>query len=295
MDRLAIAEPPAFLIEPLVRAALAEDLGRAGDLTTDTVVPVDARARGVLNTRKPGVVAGLGAAAIAFRLLDPDARIEIMKPDGAEVRANEAIAAVSGRARALLSAERVALNFLCHLSGIATATREIVDAVRGHRTRIACTRKTTPGLRALEKYAVRVGGGVNHRFGLDDGVLLKDNHIVVAGGIRPAIEQAKGALGHMVKVEVEVDRLDQLAEALAAGADAILLDNMTPAEMREAVGIIGGRAIVEASGRVTAETAPAIAATGVDVISCGWITHSAPILDIGLDFEDMPSGRASRT
>jgi len=295
MNRPDIAEPQAFLIEPLVRAALAEDLGRAGDLTTDTVVPAAARARGVLNARKPGVVAGVGVAAIAFRLLDPEARIEVARPDGATVGANEPIAAVSGRARALLSAERVALNFLCHLSGIATATREIVDAVKGHRARIACTRKTTPGLRALEKYAVRLGGGVNHRFGLDDGVLLKDNHIVVAGGIGRAIEKAKAALGHMVKVEVEVDRLDQLGEALAAGADAILLDNMTPAEMREAVGIIDGRAIVEASGRITAETAPAIAAAGVDVISCGWITHSAPILDIGLDLEDSLAGRASRT
>jgi nicotinate-nucleotide pyrophosphorylase (carboxylating) len=281
-----VAAPHALLIEPLVRAALAEDLGRAGDLTTDTVVPADAQARGMLNARKPGVVAGLGVAALAFRMLDPDVRLEVARPDGASVRANEPIATVSGRARALLSAERVALNFLCHLSGIATATREMVDAVKGYRARIACTRKTTPGLRALEKYAVRLGGGVNHRFGLDDGVLLKDNHIVVAGGIRSAVEKAKASLGHMVKVEVEVDRIDQLGEALAAGADAILLDNMTPAQMREAVAIIDGRAIVEASGRVTAETAPLIAAAGVDVISCGWITHSAPILDIGLDFED---------
>ena len=280
-----IAAPQAFLTEPLVRAALAEDLGRAGDLTTDTVVPAAARARGVLNARRAGVVAGLEVAATAFRQLDPDVRIEIARADGATVGAGERIAAVSGRARGLLSSERVALNFLCHLSGIATATREIVEAVKGYRARIACTRKTTPGLRTLEKYAVRVGGGVNHRFGLDDGVLLKDNHIVVAGGIRAAIETAKAQLGHMVKIEVEVDRIDQLGEALAAGADAILLDNMTPAQMREAVGIIGSRAIVEASGRITAETAPAIAAIGVDVISCGWITHSAPILDIGLDFE----------
>jgi len=280
-----IAAPQAFLIEPLVRAALAEDLGRAGDLTTDTVVPAAARARGVLNARRAGVVAGLEVAAMAFRLLDPDARIEIARADGAMVVAGERIATVSGRARGLLSAERVALNFLCHLSGIATATREIVEAVKGYSARIACTRKTAPGLRALEKYAVRVGGGVNHRFGLDDGVLLKDNHIVVAGGIRAAIEIAKAQLGHMVKVEVELDRIDQLGEALSAGADSILLDNMTPAQMCEAVGIIGGRAIVEASGRITAETAPAIAATGVDVISCGWITHSAPILDIGLDFD----------
>ena len=285
MERLDVAAPRAFLIEPLVRAALAEDLGRAGDLTTDTIVPTDARARGVINARKAGVVAGLGVATIAFRMLDPDAQIEVATPDGAPVGANRPIATVSGRARALLTAERVELNFLCHLSGVATATREIVDAVAGYPARIACTRKTTPGLRALEKYAVRLGGGVNHRFGLDDGVLLKDNHIVVAGGIRAAIAKAKVSLGHMVKVEVEVDRIDQLGEALAAGADAILLDNMTPAQMREAVAIVDGRAIVEASGRITAETAPAIAATGVDVISCGWITHSAPILDIGLDFE----------
>jgi len=286
---MPIAEPRAFLVEPLVRAALAEDLGRAGDLTTDTIVPADACARGVLNARKPGVVAGLGVADLAFRLLDPDVRLDVERPDGATVGANETIATVSGRARALLTAERVALNFLCHLSGIATATREIVDAVKGTRARIACTRKTTPGLRLLEKYAVRVGGGVNHRFGLDDGVLLKDNHIVVAGGIRAAVETAKVALGHMVKIEVEVDRLDQIAEALAARADAILLDNMTPAQMREAVALIDGRAIVEASGRITRESAAAIAATGVDVISCGSITHSAPILDIGFDLEPEPT------
>ena len=282
---MLIAEPPPLLIEPLVRAALAEDLGRAGDLTTDTVVPADARARGVLNARKPGVVAGLAVAEMAFRLMDPDVRFEAARPDGARLGADELIARLSGQARGLLTAERVALNFLCHLCGIATATREIVDAIHGTRARIVCTRKTTPGLRLLEKYAVRVGGGVNHRFGLDDGVLLKDNHIVVAGGIRAAVEKAKVALGHMVKIEVEVDRLDQIAEALAAGADAILLDNMTPAQLREAVAMIAGRAITEASGRITKETAPAIAATGVDVISCGWITHSAPILDIGLDFE----------
>ncbi|HKX07263.1 MAG TPA: carboxylating nicotinate-nucleotide diphosphorylase [Stellaceae bacterium] len=283
---MTVTEPMALLIEPLVRGALAEDLGRAGDLTTDTIVPVDARASGVLNARKAGVVAGLKVAETAFRLLDPDVRFEVSRSDGADVAPSQPIATVTGRARALLTAERVALNFLCHLSGIATATREIVDAVKGTRARIACTRKTTPGLRLLEKYAVRVGGGVNHRFGLDDGVLLKDNHIVVAGGIRAAIETAKARLGHMVKVEVEVDRLDQIDEALAAHADAILLDNMTPAQMREAVAVIDRRAIVEASGRITKETAPAIAAAGVDVISCGWITHSAAILDIGLDFDD---------
>lgn len=282
---MTIAEPPTLSVEPLVRAALAEDLGRAGDLTTDTIVPAEAHARGVLNARKGGVVAGLGVAEIAFRLLDPEAHLAVERSDGATIGAHESIATVSGKARALLTAERVALNFLCRLSGIATATRELVEAVQGTRARIACTRKSTPGLRLLEKYAVRVGGGVNHRFGLDDGVLIKDNHIVVAGGIRDAIERARAALGHMVKVEVEVDRLDQIGEALTAGADAILLDNMTLAQMREAVGIIDGRAIVEASGRITKGTAREIASTGVDVISCGWITHSAPILDIGLDFK----------
>jgi len=285
MNPTKIAPVPALIVEPLVRAALTEDLGRAGDLTTDTIVPADARARGRLNARKVGIVAGLDVAATAFRLIDPEVRIDVRLPDGSPVEASAPIAIVSGRARALLTGERVALNFLCHLSGVATATRAIVDAVAGYPVRICCTRKTTPGLRALEKYAVRVGGGVNHRFGLDDGVLLKDNHIAVAGGIRAAIERARRALGHMVKIEVEVDSLAQLDEALAGKADAILLDNMTPDQMREAVGIIDRRATVEASGRITRETAPAIAATGVDMISCGWITHSAPILDIGLDFE----------
>jgi nicotinate-nucleotide pyrophosphorylase (carboxylating) len=278
-----IAAPQAFLIEPLVRAALAEDLGRAGDLTTDTVIPAAARARGVLNARRAGVVAGLDVAAMAFRLLDPDARIEIARADGAMVVAGERIATVSGRARGLLSAERVALNFLCHLSGIATATREIVEAVKGYSARIACTRKTAPGLRALEKYAVRVGGGANHRFGLDDGVLLKDNHIVVAGGIRPAVEAAKAALGHMVKVEVEVDRIDQLGEALSAGADAILLDNMTPALLVQAVALTGGRAKLEASGGVTLDNVGAIAETGVDFVSIGALTHSARALDVSME------------
>ncbi len=286
-----IAPVPALLIEPIVRAALVEDLGRAGDLTTDTIVPVEAVARGTLDARKPGIVAGLDVARMAFHLLDPAIAFEISRADGSAIGAGESIAGVSGKARALLTAERVALNFLCHLSGVATATRAIVDAVAGYPARICCTRKTTPGLRALEKYAVRVGGGVNHRFGLDDGVLLKDNHIAVAGGIRAAVERARGALGHMVKIEVEVDSLAQIDEALAARADAILLDNMSSAEMREAVAIIDHRAVVEASGSITRETAPAIAAAGVDMISAGWITHSAPILDIGLDFEGALGGR----
>jgi nicotinate-nucleotide pyrophosphorylase (carboxylating) len=289
-----IAPVPALLIEPIVRAALLEDLGRAGDLTTDTIVPAEAVARGTFGARKGGIVAGLDVARMAFHLLDPAVVFEISRADGSAIGAGEIIASVSGKARALLSAERVALNFLCHLSGVATATRAIVDAVAGYPARICCTRKTTPGLRALEKYAVRVGGGVNHRFGLDDGVLLKDNHIAVAGGIRAAVDRARHALGHMVKIEVEVDSLAQIDEALAARADAILLDNMSPAEMREAVAIIDRRAVVEASGSITRETAPAIAAAGVDMISAGWITHSAPILDIGLDFEGELGGRGNR-
>src|SRR5258708_24855937 len=279
-----------MLIEPIVRAALLEDLGRAGDLTTDTIVSAEAVARGTLGARKGGIVAGLDVARMAFQLLDPAIAFEVSRADGSAIGAGESIASVSGKARALLSAERVALNFLCHLSGVATATRAIVDAVAGYPARVCCTRKTTPGLRALEKYAVRVGGGVNHRFGLDDGVLLKDNHIAVAGGIRAAVERARAALGHMVKIEVEVDGLAQIDEALAARADAILLDNMSPAEMREAVAIIGHRAVVEASGSITRETAPAIAATGVDMISAGWVTHSGPILHIGLDFEGALGG-----
>jgi nicotinate-nucleotide pyrophosphorylase (carboxylating) len=281
----AIAPLSALLIEPLVRGALVEDLGRAGDITTDSVVPVDATARTVIAARQPGRIAGLDLALMAWRLLDAEMKVEIVRPDGSDVQPGDIVAIVSGQARAMLTGERVALNFLCHLSGIATATRGIVEAVAGHKARITCTRKTTPGLRALEKYAVRVGGGVNHRFGLDDGILIKDNHIAVAGGIKPAVERARRNLGHMVKIEVEVDSLDQLAEALALRVEAVLLDNMSPATLKKAVAMIDGRAIAEASGRVTHETAPAIAASGVDLISVGWLTHSAPTLDLGLDFQ----------
>ncbi|PWK67538.1 carboxylating nicotinate-nucleotide diphosphorylase [Aminobacter sp. AP02] len=274
---------PQIMLEPLVRAALLEDLGRAGDLTTDSIVPADLRATVVLAARQPGIVAGLDLAALAFRLIDPAIEIKVAKPDGSAIAAGETIATLSGPARGLLTAERVALNFLCHLSGIASATAAIVNAARHHKASIVCTRKTTPGLRALEKYAVRCGGGSNHRFGLDDAVLIKDNHIAIAGGVRPAIERAKAGVGHLVKIEVEVDTLDQLAEALALGVDAVLLDNMTTEQLSRAVKMVGGRAITEASGGVTPATAPAIAATGVDLISIGWLTHSAPILDIGLD------------
>ncbi|MDX8493076.1 carboxylating nicotinate-nucleotide diphosphorylase [Mesorhizobium sp. VK22B] len=280
---MALTPLPRVLFEPLVRAALLEDLGRAGDLTTDAIVPADATATMVLAARQPGVIAGLNVAALAFELIDPRTEITIIHSDGSGVSAGDIIASVRGPARALLTAERTALNLLCHLSGISTQTAAVVEVVRGHKAKIVCTRKTTPGLRALEKYAVRAGGGANHRFGLDDAVLIKDNHIAISGDIRTAIERARAAAGHMVKIEVEVDTLEQVDIALAASVDAVLLDNMSVEQLTQAVAMVGGRAITEASGRVTAQTAPAIAATGVDLISVGWITHSAPILDIGLD------------
>ncbi|GAA2824275.1 nicotinate-nucleotide pyrophosphorylase [carboxylating] [Aminobacter aminovorans] len=274
---------PRIMLEPLVRAALLEDLGRAGDITTDAIVPADHRASVVLASRQQGVVAGLDLAALAFSLIEPAIEMKVEKPDGSRLVPGDVIATLSGPARGLLTGERVALNFLSHLSGIATATAGIVDAVAGHKARIVCTRKTTPGLRALEKYAVRCGGGSNHRFGLDDAVLIKDNHIAISGGVRPAIERARANVGHLVKIEVEVDRLEQLDEVLKLGVDAVLLDNMSPETLTTAVRMVAGRAITEASGRVNLTTAAAIAASGVDLISVGWLTHSAPILDIGLD------------
>ena len=279
-----VIEPlPELLVEPVVWAALAEDLGRAGDLTTTAVVPADALFHGVIAARQPGTIAGVQAAQLAFRLIDAAVEVGVERPDGSVVQPGDVVLRLKGPARAILTAERVALNFLCHLSGVATATARLVNAVRPHRARITCTRKTTPGLRALEKHAVRAGGGVNHRYGLDDGILIKDNHIAIAGGIRTAIERAKAAAGHMVRIEIEVDDLHQLDEALAAGADAILLDNMGPDMLRRAMAMIGGRAVAEASGRITVDTAPDIAAAGVHIISAGWITHSAPALDLGLD------------
>lgn len=275
---------PTIMFEPLVRATLLEDLGRAGDLTTDAIVPQEATATLTFAVRQPGVIAGMGVASCAFRTIDPTVEMTIAHPDGSSVAAGEVIATVHGPARALLTAERTALNFLCRMSGIATATAAVVEAIRDHKASIVCTRKTTPGLRALEKYAVRAGGGSNHRFGLDDAVLIKDNHIAIAGDIRAAIERARAGVGHLVKIEVEVDTLDQLEIALGVGVDAVLLDNMSPEQLSRAVTMVAGRAITEASGRVTPQTAPAIAATGVDLISIGWLTHSAPILDIGLDY-----------
>ncbi|CCD85917.1 quinolinate phosphoribosyltransferase (nicotinate-nucleotide pyrophosphorylase) [Bradyrhizobium sp. ORS 285] len=272
-----------LLYEPLVRMALLEDLGRAGDITTDAIVPAEQRASLKLRARQRGVIAGLEVARCAFRTVSPEVRMEIIRGDGSVVAPGDVIATLSGPARALLTGERVALNFLCHLSGVASATASLVAAVKGTRAQIVCTRKTTPGLRALEKYAVRAGGGGNHRFGLDDAVLIKDNHIAIAGGIEAAITRAKAHAGHLVKIEVEVDNLAQLEEALALGVDAVLLDNMIPAELERAVGMARGKAITEASGRITVDTAPAIAAAGVDLISVGWITHSSAALDIGLD------------
>jgi nicotinate-nucleotide pyrophosphorylase (carboxylating) len=274
-----------LLVEPIVRAALLEDLGRAGDITTDAVVPADAEVTAVMVARQPGVLAGLEAGLLAFELLDPSLRLERRCAEGSRVERGQAVAQISGRARPVLAAERTALNFICRMSGVATATRSLADAIHGHKARIVCTRKTTPGLRVLEKEAVRLGGGANHRFGLDDAMLIKDNHIALAGGVGPALERARAHAGHLVKIELEVDTLDQLAEALEHRVDAVLLDNMDPPTLRRAVAMVDGRAVTEASGRITRETAPAIAAAGVDLISSGWITHSAPILDLGLDIE----------
>ncbi|HLS73109.1 MAG TPA: carboxylating nicotinate-nucleotide diphosphorylase [Actinomycetaceae bacterium] len=274
---------PAVLIEPLVREALREDLGRAGDLTTDWTVPADRVATAELVARDPGVVAGTDLAVAAFGLLEPRLEVEVRRPDGSAVAAGDVVARVSGPARAILTAERVALNFLGHLSGVATATAEVAGAIAHTRTRVCCTRKTTPGLRAVEKHAVVAGGGVNHRFGLDDAVLIKDNHVALAGGVAAAVRRVREAAGHLVPVEVEVDTLDQLRELLTMPVDAVLLDNMSPAQLTEAVGLVAGRMITEASGRLTAATAPAVAESGVDLVSVGWLTHSAPVLDIGLD------------
>ena len=272
-----------LLIEPIVREALLEDLGRAGDLTTDAIVPRDLKTKTVMATRQEGVVAGLDLAALAFRLIEPAIRFEPVIEDGAAVAPGARIAIVEGPARGVLTAERVALNFVSRMSGVASATAKFSATVKHTKARIVCTRKTTPLLRAIEKYAVRAGGGSNHRFGLDDAVLIKDNHVAVAGSVGEAIRRARAYVGHLVKIEVEVDTLAQLEEALGVGVDAVLLDNMSLNDLKRAVAMIGGRAISEASGRVTPDTAREIAETGVDLISVGWLTHSAPILDIGLD------------
>ena len=280
---MSLPSLPRVIVEPSVRAALLEDLGLAGDVTSAAVIPADHRSRFVMAARKPGVIAGLEIAVLGFELVDPAIKMTTHIADGARVAAGDVIATIEGPSRGLLTGERVALNFLGHLSGIATVTAGIVDAVAGTKAAVVCTRKTTPGLRAFEKYAVRAGGGMNHRFALYDAVLIKDNHIVVAGSVTEAIRRAKANVGHMVKIEVEVDTLDQLREAMEIGVDAVLLDNMSPALLKEAVDFVAGRAITEASGGITPQTAAAIAASGVDLLSIGWITHSAPCLDIGLD------------
>ena len=277
---------PDALIEPIVRAALAEDLGRAGDITSNAIVPHDARASLSLVAREAGVLAGAAPARLAFHLVDPTIMIEQHRADGAALAPGDVIATISGPARSLLTAERTALNFMGQLSGVASATSALVRAVAHTTARITDTRKTTPGLRALQKHAVRLGGGHNHRFGLDDAILIKDNHVALAGGVRPAIERARAACGHLVLIELEVDTLAQLDEALSLGIGIVLLDNMDLPTLREAVAMARGRATTEASGRVTPETAPGIAETGVDLIAVGWITHSARVLDIGFDHRE---------
>jgi nicotinate-nucleotide pyrophosphorylase (carboxylating) len=274
---------PRIVIEPLVRAALLEDLGRAGDVTTDAIIDATATATVALVSREPGVIAGGDCARLAWELLDDRVQVTDLLADGSRVQPGTVIGTVTGPARALLSGERVALNFLGHLSGVATGTATIADAIAHTRAHVADTRKTIPGLRALQKHAVVAGGGSNHRFGLDDAVLIKDNHIAVAGGVTAAVAAAKAHVGHLVKIEVEVDSLEQLRELLDVGADAVLLDNMGPELLREAVELVDGRLITEASGRITPATAVPIAEAGVDLISVGWLTHSARVLDIGLD------------
>lgn len=282
---------PGALLSPLalrraVRDALGEDLGRAGDITSSATIPEGKQAKAKFVARKPGVIAGSICASEAFYALDRKVVFKAKIRDGMSVAAGDVLAEISGDAKAVLSGERVALNFLGHLSGIATLTAAYAEKIKHTKAKITDTRKTTPGLRALEKYAVRCGGGVNHRMGLDDAVLIKDNHIAVAGGVAPALKAARAAVGHLVKIEIEVDNLDQLAEVLkAGGADAVLLDNMDPVTLKRAVEVNAGKLVLEASGGVTLDTVAKIAESGVDVISAGALTHSAASLDIGLDIE----------
>lgn len=283
---LCLSPLPELMIEQAINAALLEDLGRAGDITTDIVIDSGATTHMVLAAREPGVIAGLDFARIAFQRIAPSVSFQALVADGQEISPGMVLAHVKGSARGILTAERVALNFLGHLSGIASATAGIAQAIAHTKAKISCTRKTTPGLRFAEKYAVRAGGGRNHRFGLDDAILIKDNHIAIAGGVGAALSRARAQAGHLVKIEVEVDTLAQLEEALPYRPDVVLLDNMQPPMLREAVEIIKGRALAEASGRITKDTAVAIAETGIDLLSAGWLTHSAKVLDIGLDFAD---------
>jgi nicotinate-nucleotide pyrophosphorylase (carboxylating) len=279
-----ISDLPEALMEPIVRRALDEDLGSGGDVTSRAMISPDATARAHVVAREEGVLAGVQPASLTFKLVDPTVELSFEADEGASIEGGEVVAIVEGPTRSILSAERTALNFLGHLSGVATATGTLVAAVAGTDARICCTRKTTPGLRALEKQAVRAGGGANHRYGLGDAILIKDNHVVASGGVAAAISAARSQRGPATTIEIEVDTMDQLDEALEAGATAVLLDNMALPDLLRAVEMTAGRAVLEASGRVTAETVRAIAETGVHYISSGWITHSAPVLDFGLDF-----------
>jgi nicotinate-nucleotide pyrophosphorylase (carboxylating) len=277
-----------LLYEGVVRKALEEDLGRAGDLTTDAIVPPQASANALIVARTGGRIAGIEVAACAFRLLDPNVAVTVRVPDGCDAAPAETVAEIRGAARPLLSAERSALNLLGRLCGIATATRDIAAAISEYPAKVVCTRKTTPGLRALEKYAVRAGGGANHRFGLDDAVLIKDNHRRIAGSVTAAVERVRRSIGHMVKIEVEVDTIEELEEVLRLKVDAVLLDNMSLADIGRSVRTAQGRVIIEASGGINPTTARAVAAAGVDLLSVGWLTHSAPQLDVALDLEPEP-------
>ena len=284
-ERLPIPPLPDVVIEALVRLALTEDFGRGGDITTDAVIPADTRMRAVIDAREAGVAAGYDAARLALRLVDSSATWTTLTEEGVAFTKGADLIRIEGSARSILMAERVMLNFIGPLSGVATLTSKFVAEIAGTNAKITCTRKTTPGFRALEKRAVRLGGGVNHRLGLDDAILIKDNHIAAAGGVARALERARAAVGHLRAIEIEVDRLEQIHEALPFKPDAILLDNMTTAMLKEAVTLIAGRAKTEASGGVRLDTVKAIAATGVDFISAGALTHSAVNLDVGLDYE----------
>lgn len=278
---------PDLLIEPIIRAAMLEDLGRAGDVTAEAVIAPDATGTVEFRARKSGVSAGIDCARIAMTLMDPRIHFETLMPDASLVKPGDVLARVEGPSRAILAAERVALNLFCHLSGVATLTAEYVKRLEGLNTRIACTRKTMPLLRGLQKHAVKCGGGYNHRYGLDDAILIKDNHIALCGGVGPAMARATAAVGHTMKIEIEVDSIDQLRVALPYGPDIVMLDNFSLDSYAEAVRLVRetgpGKTILEASGGVNLETVRAIAETGVDVISVGALTHSAPNFDIGLD------------
>lgn len=282
---MSFATVPDLILEPMVRNALHEDLGSYGDITTRTVVDADTTYTAKINARQDAVVSGMQVAHIAFRLVDPDLVVKTLKSDGDNCKAGDALMTIEGKARSILSAERVALNFAGRLTGIATMTASFVAAAKGTNTRVTCTRKTTPGLRIVEKLAVLHGGGFNHRYSLSDAILIKDNHIAAAGGVRNVLESVKAKASHMMAVEIEVDTLEQLEEALeVGGANVVLLDNMNNDELRKAVAMVDGRMKTEASGNVVLDRIASIAATGVDYISSGALTHSSPTIDLGLDF-----------